>query len=173
MLTWLELEENVLDNEIAMNNRPLCYLEDDVQLPVLTPNTMLHTQPTYVIEMEKHHIQDRSLRKRAKLLLRCKQATWNGWTREYVHGLRGQHRITRPKSVQYPKVGDVVIVKEDQKPRNTWKLALVKQLITGKNGVTRADKLKTGGGNQYLERAIQHLYLLELQCDKESTTSST
>ena len=74
MLTWSELEEIVLDIEIAMNNHPLCYLEDDVQLPVLTPNTMLHTQPTYVPEMEKNHIEDQSLRKRAKLLLRCKQA---------------------------------------------------------------------------------------------------
>ena len=173
MLTWSELEEIVLDIEIAMNNRPLCYLEDDVQLPVLTPHTMLHTQPTYVPEIEKHHIQDRSLRKRAKLLLRCKQAMWNRWTREYVRGLREQHRTTRPKSVQYPKVGDVVIVKEDQKPRNTWKLVVVKQLITGKDGVTRGAKLKTAGGNQYLERTIQHLYPLELQCDRESTTSST
>ena len=58
VLTWSELEEIVFDIEIAMNNRPLCYLEDDVQLPVLTPNTMFHTQPTYVPEIEKHHIED-------------------------------------------------------------------------------------------------------------------
>ena len=141
-----------------------------MQLPVLTPNAMLHTQPTYVPELEKHHIEEKDLRKRAKQLLRCKQAMWNRWTREYVRGLREQHRITRPKSIQYPKVGEVVIVEEDQKPRNTWKLAIVKQLITGKDGVTRGAKLKTAGGNNYLERAIQHLYPLELQCDKDSTT---
>jgi hypothetical protein len=63
-----------------------------------------------------------------------------------------------------------VIVKEDQKPRNTWKLAIVKQLITGRDGVIRAAKLKTAGGNNYLERAIQHLFPLELQCDKKITT---
>ena len=91
---------------------------------------------------------------------------WNRWTREYVRGLRKQHRMTRPKSMQHPKVGEIVIVKEDQKPRNTWKLAIVKQLITGRDGVIRAAELKTAGGNNYLERAIQ----LELECNKEITT---
>ena len=38
VLTWSDLEDIVFDIEIAMNNRPLCYLGDDVQLPVLTPN---------------------------------------------------------------------------------------------------------------------------------------
>jgi hypothetical protein len=73
--------------------------------------------------------------------------------------------------MQHPKVGEIVIVKEDQKPRNTWKLAIVKQLITGRDGVIRAAKLKTAGGNNYLERAIQHLFPLELECDKEITTN--
>ena len=30
-----------LDVEINLNNRPLSYLEDDPQLPVLTPSSML------------------------------------------------------------------------------------------------------------------------------------
>ena len=107
LLTCLELEEIVLDIEIAINNRPLCYLEDDVQLPVLTSNAMLDTQPTYVLELEKHHIEEKDLRKRDKQLLRWKQAMWNRWTREYVRGLREQHRITGPKSIQCPKVGEV------------------------------------------------------------------
>ena len=44
VLTWSELEEIVFDIEKAMNNRPLCYLEDDVQLPVLIPNTTHNPQ---------------------------------------------------------------------------------------------------------------------------------
>ena len=36
-----ELEEILLDVEITLNNRPLSYVEDDVQLPLLTPNMML------------------------------------------------------------------------------------------------------------------------------------
>ena len=41
ILNWEELSEVILDIEVTMNNRPLCYQEDDVQLPTMTPNTML------------------------------------------------------------------------------------------------------------------------------------
>lgn len=37
-----KLEEVVLDVEVALNNRPLTYLDQDIQLPVLTPNSVLH-----------------------------------------------------------------------------------------------------------------------------------
>ena len=36
-LTFNELKEVLLDVEVALNNRPLSYVEEDVQLPVLTP----------------------------------------------------------------------------------------------------------------------------------------
>ena len=38
----VELEDVVLDVEVALNDRPLSYLEDDIELPVLTPATMLN-----------------------------------------------------------------------------------------------------------------------------------
>ena len=87
-----------------------------------------------------------------------------------MRGFREQHRSTRPKSKHHSKVGEVVIVKDEQRRRNTWKLAVVKQLIKGRDGVIRAVKLKTAGGNNYLERAIQHLHSLELECEKEPAT---
>ena len=42
MLTWNEFEEVLFDTELTLNNRLLIYIEDDVQLPVLTPNTLIH-----------------------------------------------------------------------------------------------------------------------------------
>jgi hypothetical protein len=45
MLTLEELQDVVLDVEVALNDRPLSYLEDDVELPVLTPNSMLNINP--------------------------------------------------------------------------------------------------------------------------------
>lgn len=39
--TWWELEEVILDAEIALNKRSLSYVEEDIQLPVLTPQSMM------------------------------------------------------------------------------------------------------------------------------------
>ena len=49
-LKWNELEEIIIDIETALNSRPLCYVEDDVQLPLLTPNAMLFGQPNLIPE---------------------------------------------------------------------------------------------------------------------------
>ena len=83
-LTWSELSDIVLDVEIAINGRPLSYLEDDVEMPILTPSSMLHLQPTQLPGLSPHHLQETDLRKRAKYLLRCKEAMWSRWSKEYV-----------------------------------------------------------------------------------------
>ena len=69
LLSWMELLQKVLlDVEVALNNRLLDYVEDDIQLPILTPSSLLHLQPNVLPELEPKHIQDYDLRKRAKYL---------------------------------------------------------------------------------------------------------
>ena len=41
VLTWDELSEVLLDVETQINRWPLFYVEDDVELPILTPSTFL------------------------------------------------------------------------------------------------------------------------------------
>ena len=82
------MEEFILDVEVAINNRPLGYLED-VQLPTLTPNSMMFTQPNDLPEEEVNAVEDPDLSKRAKYLYRrCKDAMWARWSDEYLKGLR-------------------------------------------------------------------------------------
>ena len=52
MLTQTELCEVVLNVEIALNNRPFCYFEGDIQLPVLTPNSLLFLRSNRLPELE-------------------------------------------------------------------------------------------------------------------------
>ncbi|XP_068726488.1 uncharacterized protein [Montipora capricornis] len=82
LLTWAELEEILLDVEVALHNRPLSYADDDVQLPLLTANSLMFAQPNTLPELQPHHSEDRDLRKRATYLKRCKDALWSRWTSE-------------------------------------------------------------------------------------------
>ena len=170
-LNWSELSDIVLDVEIAINGRPLSYLEDDVEMPVLTPSSMLHLQPTQLPELSPHHLQETDLRKRAKYLLRCKEAMWSRWSKEYVRSLRERHRRSGGKQTPHPSVGDVVIIQNQSPNRHSWKLGIVDELIVGRDGIIRAAKMRAGKG--VMERAVQHLYPLELSVDRKPMASSS
>ena len=94
----------------------------------------------------------------------CKQAVWKRWAREYVCGLRERHRQGIGKQTSHPKIGKVVIVRDEDRNRNKWKLGIVSELIEGKDNIIGGAQVRTANGK--LERAIQHLYPLELSCDK-------
>ena len=51
-LTWSELSEVLLDVETQINRRPLSYVEDDIELPTLTPATFLYQRTTQLPEDE-------------------------------------------------------------------------------------------------------------------------
>jgi len=69
------------------------------------------------------------------------------------------HKDTKMKN-QRIHVGDVVLIGEDHKKRMNWRLALVKEVIPGRDGLERVVKLRTSTGK--LTRPIQRLYSLEL-----------
>ena len=169
LLSWMELQEVLLDVEVALNNRPLDYVEDDIQMPILTPSSLLHIQPNVLPELEPKHIQDSDLRKRAKYLSKCKDAVWSRWTKEYLRGLRERHRLKCQGDSTHPAKGDVVIIKSDDKKRAQWKLGVVIDLITGRDGVVRGAKLRTT--KSVIERPVQHLYALDLTCDMAVETA--
>ena len=158
----------MLDVEVALSNRPLGYLEDDVELPVLTPHSMLYMNPNYLPELEVHHVPDKDLRKRAKYLTKCKEVMWNRWTREYLRSLREQHRQAGGEQTCHPNIRDIVIVKDENKNRHMWKLGIVSKLINGKDGIMRGAQQKTTNGNT--ELPVQLLYHLELTCDRQTNT---
>ena len=72
LLRGKELQKVLLDVKITLNNRPLSYVEDDVQMPLLTPNAMLFLYSNMLSnmlpELQPHHIETADLRKRGKRL---------------------------------------------------------------------------------------------------------
>ena len=59
-LRWNELQDILLDVEVALNCRPLTYLEDDIQMPTLTPNAMMFVGSTFAPELAAHHLVDQT-----------------------------------------------------------------------------------------------------------------
>ena len=76
-LMFDELEEVVLDIEVAVDSRPLSYVEDDVKLPVLTPVTMMHVQFNLLPEEGADAVENVNLRKRARYVRWCKDVLWS------------------------------------------------------------------------------------------------
>ena len=74
----------------------------------------------------------------------------------HIHIGRGE---SRPLNV-----GHVVIIRSEERNRGKWPLGVVEELFEGRDRKVRVVKLRTG--KTFLERPIQHLYPLELTCDK-------
>jgi hypothetical protein len=83
LLSWEELSEVILDVEITLNNRPLTYMEEDIQLPPLTPNSLLFVNTNIPPDLAPYHLEKKDLKKRAKFLQKCKDAMWRRWTTEF------------------------------------------------------------------------------------------
>lgn len=59
-----------------INQRPLSYVEDDVQLPLLTPASFLFQKSNRLLEQELWREEDVDLHIRAKYLKTCKDTLW-------------------------------------------------------------------------------------------------
>ena len=128
-LTYKELQDVLLDIQIVLNNRPLTYCEDDVQLPVLTPNLLILGKANYLLELPTEEIEEDDLRRRAKHLKKCKDALWRRWRNEYMRSLRERHDLRHHGKSARLQEGDVVLIKGDEKNRGKWKIGIVDKLI--------------------------------------------
>ncbi len=69
---------------------------------------------------------------------------WKCWSQEYLRSLRERHRYLTGSKGTVPAVGDVVVLKTDEKNRGRWLLGIVEELIAGKDGVIRGAKVRVG-----------------------------
>ena len=162
-LFWNELIDVLLEVETQVNRRPLNYVEDNPDLPILTAATFLFQWTTHLPEEQTWRIPDKDLRRRTRFRQTCKDHMWIRWQREYLTALREHHNLFHKTANHKVKVGDAVIVRTDNKNRSKWPLVVVQQFFPGRDGYTCAVQLRTTKG--VIERPVQHLYPLELQCE--------
>ena len=121
-LRWHEFEEVILDVKTILNNRPLGYVEDYIQMSILTPNLMLFEQLNQIPEEEPAKGEDYDLRKCAKYQRKCKDVLCKRWTTEYLKALRERHNLNHQTKEATLKEGDVYLIKGEERNRSKWKL---------------------------------------------------
>ena len=62
---------------------------------------------------------------------------WVRWSKEYLRGLRESHNLTHKAKQPKLSVGDVVIIKSDEKNRSKSPMGIVVEQFPGQDGVIR------------------------------------
>ncbi|XP_047483301.1 uncharacterized protein LOC125035146 [Penaeus chinensis] len=162
----------MVEAETIVNSRPLTVdnISSPYSLEPLTPNHLL-TMKTKVVLPPPGTFQssDQYSRKRWRRVQYLANEFWNRWRKEYAQSL--QCRNKWPSVMKNVKVNDIVIVKEQNLPRNSWKLGCVSDVMPSKDGlvrkarITMADSSLDAFGRRTkaavnLERPIHKLILL-------------
>ncbi|GBM30072.1 hypothetical protein AVEN_89888-1 [Araneus ventricosus] len=70
----------------------------------------------------------------------------------------------RNKNVREPQIGEVVLIGDDSKKRLNWPLAIIMEVLSGRDGKVRTVKVKTQFG--VTTRPVQRIYPLELSVNQ-------
>ena len=158
-----------------INSRPILYVNDDINsLNTLTPAHFLsinHNLGVPVIQEEYYPKETSAI----KLLETWRKGQghlnkfWSIWSTEYLQEPR-ERNTTEMKPIKgeikgHPKVGEVVLIKEEGLSCGKWKIGKVTKLIGSEvDGISRAVELATPSG-RILRRPFQYIYPLE--CSNE------
>ncbi len=155
-----------------VNSRPLTVdnLNDPKSLDPLTPNHLL-TMKSKVILPPPGEFQREDLysRKRWRRVQHLANEFWYCWKREYLQTLQSRQKWFKPR--RELQVGDIVLIKDDNIPRNQWQLARIVDTAQSHDGAVRKARLvtadrsldnrgKRSGALSELERPAQKLVLL-------------
>ncbi len=176
LLNWHELVTLTTEVEAIVNTRPLTYLYEDIEsgtalrpidflvdLPVGIPNM---NQDTKLIGGDATRHLIRHYKYRSQRL----DALWNFWRDEYLLSLRerGQtsHRKIKSEVHRSPKLNEIIILKDLDAPRGSWKLAKIIRITPSADGKIRSVDVKLPN-QTVLRRAVNYLYPLELESESQ------
>ena len=128
-----ELAEVLTDIDTTLNNRPLTYMEEDIEFPLLTSNSLVLDQQLIIPNEDTENIEDKDQRKCQKYIQKCKEATWKRWRSEYLMSLRERHNLKHSKKESEVKVGEVVVIEGEERNRVQWNIGIITEIYPGKN----------------------------------------
>lgn len=143
----------------VVNSRPLMPMSDDPDdLEYLTPNHLATGGPARQLFGMRETGPATSASGRHQLINNMLQGLWRRWSTEFIMSQQERKKWTR--KVPNLKVGDLVILMEDNIAPTCWKIGRVKEVLSGADGLVRNVKVKTAGTNKLTTRCVQKLALL-------------
>ena len=165
-----------------VNGRPLTYDLDSVDLMPLNPNMML-TGKSSVVKPPPGIFQreDMYVRRRWRRVQHLADQFWQRWRKEYLQTLQVRPKWSETKI--NVREGDVVIIRDDNLPRNQWLLGRVEEAKTSDDDLVRQAKVRLATKwidrkgqrmeePRFLERPISKLVLLVKQPQEEDSPST-
>ncbi|XP_052750251.1 uncharacterized protein LOC113514398 [Galleria mellonella] len=136
-LTYEEMATVTSQIEACLNSRPISQISDEINdLQPLTPGHFLIGEPPIVVP-ERSYLNDNINRlSRWQLVQRMVQHFWDRWAREYLSRLQQRPKWTKRHDNDV-KIGDLVIVKEENLPPGKWSLARIINVHPGDDGLIR------------------------------------
>ena len=151
------LETVFTEAESIINGRPITKLsEDPSDSHPLTPNHLLLIGSGHLMSPGTFSTND-IYRRKWRFVQHLVEQFWKKWLRCYLPEL--QRRIKWWKPQRNVAVGDLVLIKDENTPRNVWPMGLVVEVNSSDDGFVRSVKLKTKSTT--LVRPVHKLVLLE------------
>ena len=165
----------ITEAEAVANTRPLTYIYPDVSSSILRPIDFQlpnkefflpsypseeSNDPTYLPAKERDQLIE-DYQATSKLV----DSVWAIWEKEYLQSLRERNTTmsqVRPPQTLFPRVGEIVLIHDEQVKRPFWKMGEITELKKDFDGEVRRAVVRTPNKKE-TERAISHLYPLELK----------
>ncbi|GFW72627.1 uncharacterized protein TNCV_3798551 [Trichonephila clavipes] len=158
--SYEELLTLITQIEAILNSRPLTPLSSDVDdLEVLTPAHFLIGRPITAI-VEPSLLQCESNRLNVwQRITKSVQTIWKRWSLSYLNSLQQRKKwIVNKENL---KLGDMVLIREENLPPCKWLLGRVVKIYMGKDKKVRVVDIKTGKG--IYKRSINRLSILPIE----------
>ena len=129
-----------------INCRPMTYVYSDINSEgtQLTPSMLLNgfnlLEPPSLNYRKPSDSNELTLIERYKFIERLKDSFWNLWNRQYLTELYERHtkQGKTPINMRVPKLGQIVLIKDEKLPRRCWKLGRIMDVkISQRDGKIR------------------------------------
>lgn len=155
--------------EAVLNSRPLCPLTADPDdLQVLTPGHFLIGRPLNVLPEPDYRFIKQNRLNHYQYAQQLVQHFWHNWSQEYLHRLQNRPKWAQP--TPNVRVGQIVLIKEDNLPPGKWILGRIISTSQGNDQKIRVVELKTA--TTIIKRPITKICLLPISDNEDEHLKS-